>query len=168
MTATLLLALAISITAPAAPAPAHVVNSFTFTVHAPLAQTAPLFGAIGERPWSGKHWNPTFIYPQPEKDIPGALFTVPHGPHISTWVNTVFDLAAGRMQYVVFIPDALVTIIDVHLTALDPSTTQVDVTYTRTALDPAVNDDVEAMGADDKQSGPHWSSAIAAYLAAKK
>ena len=64
------------------------------------------------------------------------------------------------MQYVSFIPDKLVSTVDVRLTALDPSSTSVEVTYARTALDVAANDDVQAMGKRDRESGPEWQQAI--------
>ncbi len=142
----------------------HVANSFHFQLAVPLAHAAPLFGPDGERCWAGKHWDPHFLYPQPGKDIEGAVFTVQHGPHLSLWVTTVFDLAAGRMQYVSVIPGMLVSVIDLRLTAIDASHTAVDVTYTRTAVAPAANDDVTAMGSSDRNSGPDWQQAIAACL----
>jgi hypothetical protein len=144
--------------------PVHVSNSFALTVHAPLSRAAILFGPDGERCWAGERWNPEFLYPQPGKDVQGAVFTVQHGPHKSVWVNTVFDTVGGRMQYVSFIPDAVVSTIDVRLTSVDPSSTRVDVTYARTALDAAANDDVEAMGKRDRESGPEWEQAIAKCL----
>jgi len=149
---------------PAPPAPAHVSNSFHFLIHAPMAEAAPLFGPNGERAWAGKHWVPEFLYPQPATDVQGAVFTVQHGPHTSLWVNTVFNLAEGRMQYVSFIPGVVVSTIDVRLTASDASTTNVDVTYVRTALDTSANDDVEELGRSDRESGPHWEQAIEAWL----
>lgn len=146
----------------------HVSNSFHFGVGAPLAQVAPLFGPEGERSWAGKHWNPEFLYPGTAKDIQGAVFTVQHGPHTSVWVNTVFDVQGGRMQYVYFIPDALVSTVDVRLTAIDESHTVVQVTYDRTALNEAANDEVQEMGNADRESGPQWHDAIAACLGANK
>jgi hypothetical protein len=145
--------------------PAHVSNRFRFVIRAPLSRAAPLFGPEGERCWAGQHWNPEFLYPQPGKDVQGAVFTVQHGPHTSVWGNTVFDPAGGRMQYVSFVPDTLVSTVDVRLTVLDPSSTGVEVTYARTALDVAANDDVQAMGRSDRESGPHWQQAIENCLA---
>jgi hypothetical protein len=145
--------------------PAHVSNSFQFVVRAPLTRTAPLFGPDGERCWAGEHWNPEFLFPQPGKDIQGAVFKVQHGPHHSVWVTTLFDPGGGRMQYVSFIPEMLVSTVDVRLTAVDPSNTRAEVTYARTALDIAANDDVQAMGKSDAESGPHWQKAIEHCLA---
>ncbi len=146
------------------PPPAHTVNTFRFQLAAPLARVAPLFGPEGERCWAGKHWDPHFLYPQPSRDTEGAVFTVQHGPHTSLWISTVFDLNAGRMQYVAVIPGVVLSLIDVRLSSLDPSHTAVEVTYARTALDPALNDEVTAMGAADRESGPDWQKSIEACL----
>ena len=140
--------------------PAHVSNTFHLVVRAPISRAASFFGPEGERCWAGPHWNPEFVYPQPGKDVPGAVFTVPHGPHRAVWVNTVFDTTGGRMQYVSFLPDTMVFTVDVRLTAIDPARTSVEVTYARTALDAAVNDEVEAMGLRDRDSGPEWQESI--------
>jgi hypothetical protein len=158
-----------SAAAQTSPAPVHVTNSFHFIVPAPLSQAAPLFGPEGERCWTGPHWNPEFLHPQRVKDHPfhdqqGAVFTIQNGPHKSVWVNTLFDLANGRMQYVAFTPGALVSTVEVRLTPLTASTTGVEVTYARTALDPAANVDVEAIGAADRENGPKWQQSIEASL----
>jgi hypothetical protein len=140
--------------------PMHVSHRFQFVVRAPLSRAAVFFGPDGERCWAGPNWNPEFLFPQPGKDMQGAVFTIQHGPHKSVWVNTLFDPAAGRMQYVSFIPETLVTTVEVRLTAVDPSNTDVEVTYARTALDSSANDEVEALGRKDSESGPEWQRAI--------
>ena len=147
-----------------AAAPARVSNSFEFDVHAPLTEAAPLFGPEGERCWAGKHWNPVFVYPQPAKDVEGAVFTIAHGPHTVVWVNTIFDVAGGRMQYVVVIPEVLTFTVDVKLNPVAAAVTHVKVTYTRTALDVSANDTVIAMGKMDGAAGPDWQRSIESYL----
>jgi len=147
---------------------AHVSNSFQFVVPTTLSKAATLFGPEGERCWAGEHWKPEFLYPQPAKDIEGAVFTVQHGPHKSVWVNTVFDTDGGRMQYVSFIPEVLVFTVDVRLSVLTQSTTKVEVRYVRTALDAGANEDVLAMGKRDAESGPEWQRSIESCLAAKR
>ena len=151
-------------TMPTVPAPAHVTNSFDFEIAAPFARLAPLFGPEAERAWAGEHWDPIFLYPQPAKDVQGAVFTIRHGAYTATWVNTLFDLPGGRMQYVYVIPQKLATTIDVSLRAIDATHTAVHVTYTRTALDPAANDDVMAHGENDRNSGPEWKRGLEAFL----
>lgn len=148
----------------AAAAPAHVSNSFEFDVHAPLTEVAPLFGPEGERCWAGKHWNPVFVFPQPGKDVEGVVFTVAHGPHTVVWVNTIFDVAGGRMQYVAVIPEVQTFTVDVKMNPVAAAVTHVKVTYTRTALDVSANDAVIAMGKMDASVGPGWQKAIESYL----
>jgi len=143
---------------------AHVENGFEFTVHAPLRRAAVLFGGSGERAWGGGRWNPRFLYPQPERDQPGEVFTVAHGHVRSTWVNTAFDLDAGHLQYVYVVPDVQAAIIDVHLAPKDESSTSVRVLYRRTALDPAQNDHVTELGRHDRDSGKQWEAAIEEHL----
>lgn len=142
----------------------HVRTSFEFAIAAPFRVASPLFGPNGERGWSGEDWDPQFLYPQPGKDTQGAVFTVQHAAHTSVWVNTVFDLETGRFQYVYFVPDVLVTVIDVQLKAIDQANTQVEVVYTRTALSTQGNQHVLAMQEQDRTSGKHWQDAIRKYL----
>jgi len=131
-----------------AAAPVRVSNRFEFVVEAPMERAAPLF-----------------VYPQPVKDEEGAVFTVLHGGQKSVWVNTVFDLAGGRMQYVAMVPEAMVSTIDVRLRAAGTKATRVEVNYVRTALDAELNEHVTALGAQDRESGPEWAKAIAGCLA---
>jgi hypothetical protein len=147
---------------------AHVSNSFSFTVPASLHDAAPVFGPEGERSWAGTEWNPQFLFPVPGKDVEGAVFTVPHGDHRSVWVNTRFDREAGRMQYVVVLPDLLVSTIDVVLHVIDATHARVDVTYIRTALQPDANEHVVAMGRHDREQGPDWERSIKTYLATQR
>jgi len=144
---------------------AHVRNEFEFTVHAPYAKAAPLFGADAERAWAGKDWNPRFLFPASAPfDVPGAVFTIEHGGHHATWVCTIFDLKAGRVQYVYTIGGAVATLIDIRLFAPDSKSTQVQVVYERTALKPEANDHVKEMGESDRDSGKEWQEAIDRYL----
>jgi hypothetical protein len=143
---------------------AHVSNSFTFTVEAPLKDAAPLFGPKGERVWAGDDWNPQFVFPAPARDVEGAVFTVRCGEHTAVWVNTLFDLKAGRVQYVYMLADLLVTTIDVRLHAIDAGHTKVDVTYVRTALRPDANSHVVALGEHDREQAKVWEVAIHSYL----
>lgn len=141
---------------------AHVKNSFEFTIEVPLVRAAPMFGPLGERAWAGDTWQPTFLYPQPPKDVQGAVFTIAHGGKESVWVNTVFDLHAGRMQYVVTGAD-IASVIDVTLTDCGDRT-EVNVSYTRTALKARANVEVNSLGLKDAAGGPEWKSAIEAAL----
>jgi hypothetical protein len=143
---------------------AHVSNTFSFIVNASLHDAAALFGPEGERAWADDDWNPQFVFPTPAKDIEGAVFTVGHGEQTAVWVNTVFDVEDGRMQYVYVLADLLATTIDVRLHPIDLAHARVDVTYVRTALRPEGNEHVLHMGRHDGQQGPEWATSINAYL----
>ena len=140
----------------------HTEAHFSFTAHAPMAQVVPLFGADRERLWA-PHWNPEFIRPNPAADAPGMVFTVAHGHLDSVWVNTAFDLQAGRIQYVYTIPDHLVTVITLNVKPQGEQT-YVDVKYERTSLQPEADAHVEEMAKQDRTSGPEWESQINTYL----
>ena len=147
---------------------AHATAQFSFVVAAPLAQAAPLFGAQGERAWSGDEWDPHFLFPAPARDVEGEVFTIQHGEHQAVWVNTRLDLAGGHMQYVYFLPGLMTCTIDVALHAVDATHTRAEVAYSRTALSPQANEHVRALSKHDTEQGPDWEHAIAAYLAKQK
>jgi len=142
----------------------HVRNEFRFTVRAAYEAAAPLFGPEGERAWAGDDWDPQFIHPSPARDVEGAVFAVRRGGDRAIWVNTKFDLAGRHIQYVYFLPDVLVTKIDVHFESGGEETTHARVIYERTALSLAANARVEELGNGDRESGPEWEAAIDAYL----
>jgi hypothetical protein len=141
-------------------APLHLSTSFQFEVDAPFSKTSLLFGPESEKTWAGEHWQPRFLYPRPGGDTVGAVFTVSRGSHPSIWVNTIYDVTGGKMQYVAIVPQIVATVIDVKVTSLSSARTRVDVVYTRTALDPSANDDVRDLAHHDSLSGPEWQKAI--------
>jgi len=150
--------------APAGEQRTHTRTEFTFTVNAPLEVAAPLFGANEERKWSPE-WKPQFLYPQPPRDQQGMVFKITHGQHEAIWVNTAFDLAAGHIQYAYVLNDAMVTLIDIHLTRESAQKTGVKVVYQRTALVPEANEHVLHFAKGDERAGKEWEEAINGYLA---
>jgi hypothetical protein len=147
--------------------PLHTHTSFEVTVNLPLNDAAHLFTPEGERGWAGEHWNPEFLYPQPARDMQGAVFTIRHGNLKATWVNTISDLDARHFQYVYFLPDLLVTAIDVHFTPLSADRTAVHIDYARTALTTDGNPHVQAMTKGDQHAGADWQKALDSYLGSK-
>ena len=142
----------------------HVENGFEFVAHGPYKIVAPLFGASAERVWGGGHWNPKFLYPSPERDTFGEVFTVAHSHLKSVWVNTAFDLETGHVQYVYVIPDAQAVLIDIHQQEKDSSATDVKVVYQRTALNPSFNAHVTKLGNDDRNMANEWQTSIDGFL----
>jgi hypothetical protein len=147
---------------PAAGARAHSRVTFAFDAAAPMADVMPLFGADRERAWTAD-WDPQFVFPSPAADQPGMVFVVGHAHGRSTWVNTALDFAAGVVQYVYVIPATVITLITIHGSPRDGGT-HVEVTYERTALDPAADAHVHRLAAADAEAGAQWSQDIDAYL----
>ena len=152
----------------------HTETTFDVTVHAGLSETALLFSPEGERAWAGKHWDPQYLHnpspgPAPNQDKEGAVFTITHhGGLKAVWVTAQRDLDARHFEYVYFLPDIMVTTIDVRFRPLDPGTTKVTVTYARTAVTPEGDEHVKAMTEGDESAGKEWQSAIDDYLAVRK
>jgi len=145
----------------------HTHNEFGFTVQAPMAVAAPLFGAAEERKWAPE-WNPQFVQPVPAKDELGAVFKISHpGGREATWIMTAADFAGGHVQYVYVIPEAMTTLVDIHLSEQSNGVTSVHVVYERTALRPAANAHVRQFADRDAGQGPEWESAIGSYLAGR-
>jgi hypothetical protein len=140
----------------------HVRTDFSFRVDAPYAVVAPLFGAHEERRWA-PDWAPRFIHPQPVADIEGAVFVVDNDPPM-VWINTIFDLAAGRVQYANFANGSLVTRIDIAIEGRAPASTEVRVSYERTSLDPSADDQLPHLAAADRKKAEEWASEIRACL----
>ena len=143
----------------------HTEKTFEFVANAPMEIAAPLFGADKERVWANG-WNPEFVWPAldaPQKDQQGMVFTVPHGHSNAVWLNSQFDLAAGRVQYAYVIPGTMATLITLTLTPRQNGT-HVKVQYDRTALATDANPLVEKMAAADAVAGPEWQQQINAYL----
>ena len=141
----------------------HSEEKFVFTANAAIEEVGPLFGADRERVWA-PGWVPQFVHPVPAADQEGMVFTVAHDHLRATWVNTVFDLSNGRVQYVYVLPEHLVTVITLRLQA-EGKRTRVDVEYDRTSLVPEADPMVERMAEHDRASGPEWEKQINGYLA---
>ncbi len=166
--AALLAASALGQSSAAAPQLLRTQTAFDIVVHLPYAEAALLFGPEGERPWAGKQWDPQFLYPPARHDEQGAVFTVHHGSVTAIWINTLFDLEARHFNYAYFIPGIMVTTVDVRFNPIDPASTNVHVTYTRTALDPEGNSHVTAFTASDRTAAHDWQQSIDTYLASRK
>jgi hypothetical protein len=143
---------------------AHTRTEFSFTVDAPFEQVVPLFGAHEERKWA-EGWDPQFVYPTPAHDQQGEIFKVAHRQHTSVWINTLFDVVGGHVQYAYVLGDAMATLIDIHATRQGPQKTAVTVVYERTALLPEANDHVQHFAKGDANGGNEWGEAMNAYFA---
>lgn len=140
----------------------HTREQFSLVANAPFEIAWPLFGADKERAWAAD-WNPVFIWPEQALDQEGMVFEVKHGEKKAVWVNTAFDPAARRIQYVYVLPEVVVTMITLELMPLNGST-RVDVVYERTALEHEASETVREMALRDRLAGEEWRRQINEYL----
>jgi hypothetical protein len=145
------------------PALAHTHEEFSVIVKALHEKAFPLFGAYEERKWA-KGFEPRFIHPCPPGDQKGMIFTWVLGGAPSVWANTAFDPATGHVQYIYFVQDTMVTLIDIRLTKAGGAETRVDVVYERTALRPDANQKVTQHAQADRNRGSEWDAMINGYL----
>jgi hypothetical protein len=148
---------------PAERQPVHTSEQFAFVANAPLVEIFPLLGADKERLWA-PGWDPRFVWPAVASDQVGMVFRITRGEKVATWVNTVFDREAGRVQYVYVLSDVVATVITLQLHAR-AATTEVSVRYERTSLSPESDTLVKEMAEQDRDAGPVWASQINTYLA---
>lgn len=140
-------------------------SEFSLTIRVPLDQAVGLFGGHGERVWAGEDWNPRFLRPLPPQDGQGSIFLVDSGDKERLGLTTVFDRALGHVRHVFLLGDRCVTVIDIHLAALDPDTSRVAVVYERTALSPTAEAEVRTLAGGDAAQAPEWEAAINAVAA---
>jgi hypothetical protein len=85
-------------------------------------------------------------------------------PNPNVWINTIYDLEQGHVQYACFVAEAMVTLIDIHLRKLTPDSTGAEVAYERTAVRPDANDEVNRLAEHDRAKGAEWETALRTYL----
>jgi hypothetical protein len=142
----------------------HTHEEFGFVVNAAYEEVFPLFGAYEERKWA-EGFDPQFIHPSPAHDQQGMVFTWQLGGKPSVWANTAFDPSSGHVQYVYFVNDTMVTLIDIHVTKVGAAEARVDVVYERTALRAEANEQVTKHATDDRTRDKEWAEMINGYFA---
>lgn len=148
---------------------AHGRTEFSFTVDGARDAVFPLFGASAERKWgtgaNGHAWDPDFLWPLPERDVEGEVFTIRHGhKRAVTWINTAFEAATGHAQYAYFSPDSMVTRIDIHVAEMQPAKTQVNVVYEQTALDARQNASIMERARHAPDMAREWRQQVQAAV----
>ena len=98
------------------------------------------------------------------EDREGMVFRVAHGERTATWVNTLFDREARRVQYVYVLPEVVATAVTLRLTP-ERDSTRVTVRYERTSLSAEADAVVHDMARHDRVAGPQWAAQINRYLA---
>jgi hypothetical protein len=131
-----------------------------------VEEATPLFGPVREGEWS-PGWAPTFLHrPEGGPDDSAVFTTTTHSGYEQLWVLVEYDVGTGRVGYVVFTPGFSVLTITIRVADAGAGHSKAIVTYRRSALVPAANDEVESLDAAwAARQAPHWEAAINAALA---
>jgi len=89
-------------------------RSFSITLHADATRSLKVFGPAEEKLWAPE-WDPKFISSVGDPSDPDfAVFRITHGTSESIWTLSVHDCQRGVLQYVVFNPGKMITVIEIH------------------------------------------------------
>jgi hypothetical protein len=152
-------------TAALAAALVQQTQSFTITLEASVAEATPLFGPVREAEWA-PGWSPRFLHPPEGAQREGVVFTTttPKGFE-QLWLLTDYDVAAGRVAYVILTPGYTANQITIRVVPDGPRRCRATITYRHSALDERANDGVTRFDAHwAEQQQAHWESALNAAL----
>jgi hypothetical protein len=141
-------------------------QSFTIRLNGSVADATPLFGPVREAEWA-PDWSPRFIHPADGVQREGVVFTTTTG-HDSErfWLLTTYDVANGRVEYVVMTPAFTANEIKIRVIPDGEQHCKATITYRRTALALEGNEDVAKLDAHwAEEQRIHWETAINEALA---
>ncbi len=102
-------------------------------IAAPIAQCHRFFTPAGEELWVDG-WNPTYLFPHTGHTEKGMVFTTGSGEDFTLWNLVDFDTVNYYSRYTRVTPALRTGTVEVRCKSVDDETTEVDVTYTLTAL----------------------------------
>ena len=142
-------------------APEQRTRSFTIRLNGSVADVTPLFGPVREAEWA-PDWSPHFIYPAEGLQREGTVFTTTsaHGTD-RLWLLTTYDVANGRVDYVVVTPALTANEIKIRVVPDGEQHCKATITYRRSALTPEGNEEVAKLDAHwTAEQRIHWETAI--------
>lgn len=139
----------------------HLRCRHRITVEAPVERAFMYFTPAGEGHWV-EDWKPTYVHPNDGRTEPGMVFTTGEGAEHTVWTLADFDRSAHRSRYLRCTPGSRLVVVEIGCRALDVRTTEVEVAYTLTALNPAAESALAAFGAGFTAMIDGWATRIAA------
>jgi hypothetical protein len=113
--------------------PRHVHASHRIVVDAPVDRCFMFFTPAGEELWVDG-WQPTYIQPEDGRTEAGMVFTTGAGEEMTIWTLADFDRVQHRSRYLRCTPGSRTGLVEVRCKALDGTRSEVEVSYTMTAL----------------------------------
>ena len=144
----------------------HVEHTGRFMLPVPLRDALPFFSPEGERAWV-PGWEPEYLHPlQPSNEV-GTIFRTQHHGEETLWVVLQYDPVAGLATYGRFTPESRIGTVHVQCEEVEPSRTQVTVTYALTALSAHGTGILTALTADRyAEMLKEWGEAIVRWQSA--
>lgn len=105
----------------------------TIRIAAPVGTCQRFFTPAGEELWVDG-WRPNYQFPEDGRTEPGMVFTTGSGDDFTVWNLVDFDTQAHYARYARVTPALRAGFVEVRCTAVDAHHTDVQVTYTLTAL----------------------------------
>ncbi|HEV3152223.1 MAG TPA: hypothetical protein VGZ02_00305 [Candidatus Baltobacteraceae bacterium] len=136
-----------------------VQASMVLHLAAPPDTAFPLFDPVNESKWDPS-WKPQLLG---DRVAQGLVFLTDDERGRAIWLLDRYDPQTYTVRYVVTSPRVLDQI-DISLRGDGAVRSIATVTYTRTALDRSVEDDVRALPSHMAKHAVHWESAINAVL----
>lgn len=138
----------------------HRVLTHRFELALPVAPCQRLFTPAGEELWVDG-WQPRYVHPADGRTEAGMVFCTGEGEDHTLWCLVDYDTVAHRARYTRVTPGSRSVIVELRCRALSAERSEVQVSYTLTALTPA---GAEKVGALDEAAFVRmiegWRSAI--------
>lgn len=115
--------------------PLNVEATHRIRISAPVAKCHRFFTPAGEELWVDG-WEPEYVSPKDGRTRQGMVFTTGESDDFTIWNLVDFDTSRYFSLYARVTPALRTGTVEVQCRAVDPDTTDVDVTYKLTALTP--------------------------------
>jgi hypothetical protein len=139
---------------------------FNIGLKGSVADVTPLFGPVREAEWA-HDWSPRFIHPSEGTQQDGVVFTTTDRSGTERlWLLTNYDVAKGRVEYVILTPGLTASEIKISIVSDGERHCKATITYRRSALTPEGNAEVVKLDAHwAEEQRIHWEAAINRALA---
>ena len=113
--------------------PNRISHTYNQTIDGIVKEIMPLYCPVRELDWC-ENWNPKAVYSNSglvEKD---CIFITSHGEEDVVWIVSAYDVEKGYVEMFYHVPRVLVTKLEIRVTQVDESKTNVVLIYSKTSL----------------------------------
>lgn len=144
----------------------HTNATHRIRIAAPIAPCHRFFTPAGEELWVDG-WQPRYLHPQTGQTRQGMVFTTGSGDDYTIWHLVDFDTTHYYSRYVRVTPALRSGMVEVRCSPVNEATTDVDVSYTLTALSELGKDSLRAFeGAAFVEMIEGWKQSVDQHLPA--